>query len=85
MVDTPRDIGSANRLLLKGAHSVITNTPCPHVFMRAKHACVRITDLINHVCADGTEFEFMQDHTGKRNSDRLNGTPAAAKLLQDMI
>ena len=85
VVDTPRDIGSANRLLLKGAHSVITNTPCPHVFMRAKHACVRITDLINHVCADGTEFEFMQDHTGKRNSDGLNGTPAAAKLLQDMI
>ena len=53
--------------------------------MYSKHACVTISSLLDHLLADGTKLEFMQDHAGVRNSDGLNGTPAADELLRDMI
>ena len=53
--------------------------------MYDNHACVSITYLLDHRLSDGTTLEFLRDHAGKRNSDGLNGTPAAQKLLDEMI
>ena len=78
-------MSTANKYFLKGRNSILTQLPCPHVFMYKDHACVSITDLLDHRLSDGTTLEFLRDHAGKRNSNGLNGTPAAQKLLNEMI
>ena len=64
---------------------MLRNFACPKVFMYDNHACVSLRDLLDHKLADGTSFDFVQDHLGVRSRTGLNGTPEATKLLEDMI
>ena len=75
----------AKSFCLTGRFSMLRNFACPNVFMYDNHACVSLRDLLDHKLADGTSFDFVQDHLGARSKSGLNGTPAATKLLEDMI
>ena len=84
-VTMPTNMQTANRILLKVEIAIVTNLACLHVFMYERHTCIQLAALLDHKLADGTEYDFIQIHKGKRNLDGLNGTPAVTKLLYEMI
>ncbi len=81
-----KDEGAANAMLLKGQYAMMRGLPAPKVYIEEKsgHAYVLISDVIDHAVADGLGILQLQDQYGNRNLHTINGSIAAAELLQDL-
>lgn len=78
----PYDRDSANRLCLICKNAVVTNVPSLNVFDIAGHACVSLGGLLDLKCANGVEFDYIQDHEGDISKEGINGTEAAIQMLE---
>jgi hypothetical protein len=81
-----KDEGDANAMLLKGKYAMIRGLPTPKVYTEEKsgHAYVHISDVIDHAVADGLGILQLQDQYGVRNEYAINGSKAAAELLEKL-
>ena len=81
-----KDDGAANAMLLQGRYSIMSGLPTPtvHIEESSGHAYVNISDVIDHAVADGLRILQLQDQHGKRNLHTINGSRAAAELLQHL-
>ena len=82
-LDMPASRERADNLCLKGTYSMFANIPTEKVIEIDRHACIGLSDLIERIFAQGTDFSFMKDPNGV-NLDGFNGTPRAADLLEEL-
>ena len=90
-VHPSRSINEVNRKLLTGTHSVFQNLPAQRVFDVAQHACVSLIETIFVMLGHGADFNFARKpcpnggNDPVRNSEGLNGTAAAEKMVNDVV
>ena len=75
----------ANRICLRGRHSVMSNFPHEEVFVINGHACISLDEKISAMMFHGVAIDWMQDADGNINDQLgINATPAARHLLDGM-
>ena len=78
----PYDTESSHHHCLTGENSLVTNVPSLNLFDIDGHACVSLEGLLDLKCANGVEFDYIQDHEGDISKEGINGTEAAKQLLE---
>ncbi len=81
----PTTLCDAKAICTEGQYSVFVNIPSVEVKNIAGHACVSLSDYLNHVLGHGLQLSFLQDENGHRNEDGINGTQTATNLVNKLL
>lgn len=76
----PTTVRDADSKLLSGVHSSYRNFPVEDVYMINKHACISLSQKLDHAMAHGIEFHFLVDENRNHGIGGINNYPAARDL-----
>ncbi len=72
-------------MCLDGSHSVFMNLPGIKVHNINDHAVLSISDVVDHIIGLGVPVEWLQDASGKRNYNVINGSNRAEEVLNSVL
>ena len=72
-------------MCLDGRHSVFLNLPGIKVHNINDHAVLSISDVVDHIIGLGVPVEWLQDASGKRNTNGINGSNRAEEVLNSVL
>ncbi len=81
----PTDISEAQAMCLDGRHSVFLNLPGNKVHNINDHAVLSISNVVDHIIGLGVPVEWLQDASGKRNTNGINGSNRAEEVLNSVL
>ncbi len=80
----PTTLTDAKAMCTEGRFSIFFNLPSCEVKNIPGHACVSLSEYLDHVLGHGLDVSFLQDSTGVRNTQKINGTPKATEILEQI-
>lgn len=79
----PTDKQTLESMLIGNESSMWNNLPCEEVRVFDDfHVAISIDSVIDHIMAHGIPLSFMQDENGNVDTEGINGSSAATKLLK---